>query len=76
MGPAPSSSPSRLGASTSAPTPIHDQLRSLRAAGGGVLLISEDLDELLALADRIVVLYAGRIIGELPQRRHATASGC
>ena len=39
-----------------------------------MLLISEDLDELLALADRIVVLYAGRIIGELPCRRHAAST--
>ena len=46
---------------------VHDQLRRLREAGGGVLLISEDLDELLALADRIVVLFAGRVIGELPR---------
>jgi simple sugar transport system ATP-binding protein len=46
---------------------VHDQLRRVRDAGGGVLLISEDLDELLALADRIVVLFAGRIIGELPR---------
>jgi simple sugar transport system ATP-binding protein len=36
-----------------------------RAAGAGVLLISEDLDELLELSDRIVVLNAGRIVGEL-----------
>ena len=34
-----------------------------RAAGAGVLLISEDLDELLELSDRIVVLHAGRISG-------------
>jgi simple sugar transport system ATP-binding protein len=33
--------------------------------GAGVLLISEDLDELLMLADRIAVMYAGRIVGEL-----------
>jgi simple sugar transport system ATP-binding protein len=46
---------------------VHDQLRRVRETGGGVLLISEDLDELLALADRIVVLFAGRIIGELPR---------
>jgi simple sugar transport system ATP-binding protein len=46
---------------------VHDQLRRVRERGGGVLLISEDLDELLALADRIVVLYAGHIIGELPR---------
>jgi ABC-type uncharacterized transport system ATPase subunit len=36
-----------------------------REAGAGVLLISEDLDELLALADRIVVLHQGSIVGEV-----------
>ena len=30
------------------------------------LLFSEDLDELRALADRIVVMYEGRLVGELP----------
>jgi len=34
--------------------------------GVGVLLISEDLEELLSLSDRIVVLYEGRIVGDLP----------
>ncbi len=34
-----------------------------RAAGAGVLLISEDLDELFDVADRIAVLHAGRIVG-------------
>jgi simple sugar transport system ATP-binding protein len=34
-----------------------------RAGGSGVLLISEDLDELLELSDRIAVLHAGRIAG-------------
>ena len=38
-------------------------LLELRAAGKGVLLISEDLDELLTVSDRIAVLYAGRIAG-------------
>ena len=33
--------------------------------GAGVLLISEDLDELFALSDRIVVMYAGRLVGEV-----------
>jgi general nucleoside transport system ATP-binding protein len=37
--------------------------------GTGVLLITEDLDEAIALADRIVVLYEGRIVGELPRGR-------
>ncbi len=44
---------------------VHARLRDRRAAGAGVLLVSEDLDELIALSDRIVVLYAGRILGEL-----------
>jgi simple sugar transport system ATP-binding protein len=33
--------------------------------GTGVLLISEDLDELLALSDRILVMYDGGLVGEL-----------
>lgn len=37
-----------------------------RSQGAAILLISEDLDEILALADRILVLYEGRIIGEVP----------
>ena len=47
-----------------------------RADGAGVLLISEDLDELLELSDRIVVLNAGRMVGDLdPARPTATRSG-
>jgi simple sugar transport system ATP-binding protein len=34
-----------------------------RDQGVGVLLISEDLDEILSLADRIEVIYEGRIMG-------------
>jgi simple sugar transport system ATP-binding protein len=44
---------------------VHDLLLEQRAAGVGILLISEDLDELMQLADRIVVLYEGRIAGEV-----------
>ena len=33
-------------------------------SGTGILLISEDLDELLALSDRLIVLYGGRVVGE------------
>jgi simple sugar transport system ATP-binding protein len=36
-----------------------------RAGGAGVLLISEDLDELFELADRIVVMHDGEIVGEV-----------
>jgi simple sugar transport system ATP-binding protein len=35
-----------------------------RAAGGAILLISEDLDEIRALSDRILVMYAGRMVME------------
>ena len=37
-----------------------------RDAGAAILLISEDLDELLWLSDRLAVMYEGRIVGEMP----------
>jgi simple sugar transport system ATP-binding protein len=43
---------------------IHDRLRAAAATGAGVLVISADLDELLALCHRIVVMLRGRIVGE------------
>lgn len=45
---------------------IHGRLRAMRDAGGAILLVSSELDEILALADRVVVMNAGRIAGELP----------
>jgi simple sugar transport system ATP-binding protein len=42
---------------------IHAELAHARIAGRAVLLISADLDELLALSDRIGVLYRGRVAG-------------
>ena len=42
---------------------VYAQLNALKAEGGAVLLISLDLDELLSLADRIVVLAGGRVQG-------------
>ncbi|MEK3882255.1 ABC transporter ATP-binding protein [Paenibacillus sp. PL2-23] len=44
---------------------VHDMLLQLRDDSAGVLLISEDLDEVMKLSDRILVLYSGRIVGEL-----------
>lgn len=41
------------------------RLKEVAAAGVGVLLISSELEEILALSDRIVVMYRGRIIGEM-----------
>ncbi|MFO7540116.1 MAG: ABC transporter ATP-binding protein [Chloroflexota bacterium] len=45
---------------------VHRRLIAERDRGSAVLLISEDLDELLSLADRIAVMYEGRIVGEVP----------
>jgi ABC-type uncharacterized transport system ATPase subunit len=43
---------------------VYGAIRKAADAGAGVLLISSELDELLTVADRIVVLYRGRIMGE------------
>ena len=42
---------------------VQTKLIEARNAGAGVLLISFELDELLALADRILVMYRGAIVG-------------
>ncbi|HSF06527.1 MAG TPA: ABC transporter ATP-binding protein [Methylomirabilota bacterium] len=49
---------------------IRSRIAAVRNAGAAVLLISEDLDELLELADRIVVMFEGRLVYETP-REHA-----
>ena len=45
---------------------IHDQLRKARAEGKAILLVSADLMEILALSDRVAVMYGGRIAVTLP----------
>lgn len=47
---------------------IHRTLRELRDGGAGILLVSGDLDEVLALSDRIVVLRRGRITGHIARQ--------
>jgi general nucleoside transport system ATP-binding protein len=54
---------------------IHRRLRALRDAGGAILLVSVDLDEIRALADRIVVMSDGAIVGELPADADERALG-
>jgi len=49
---------------------IHRQLVAMRDAGKAVLLVSVELDEIRSLSDRILVMFAGRIVGE----RDAAAS--
>ncbi|ATZ17270.1 ribose/galactose ABC transporter ATP-binding protein [Williamsoniiplasma luminosum] len=45
---------------------IHQQILEEKSNGKGVLLVSYELNEVMALADRIVVINEGKIIGELP----------
>ena len=53
------------GLDVSAVESIHKLIINQRDEGSAVLLISEDLDELFKLSDRIIVLYEGRIIKEV-----------
>jgi ABC-type uncharacterized transport system ATPase subunit len=45
---------------------VHRRLVEQRDAGRGVLLVSLELEEILSLSDRILVIYEGRIVGEFP----------
>ncbi|GAB0082156.1 hypothetical protein TOC8172_18630 [Pseudomonas syringae] len=67
-------SPSR-GLDVRATQAVHDRLRAARDAGAAVLLISEDLDEVLALADRIGVMNGGRIVAEFDHPADRQAIG-
>jgi len=40
---------------------VHERLLEAKSSGAGILLVSEDLDELLGLADKIIVIYHGQI---------------
>ena len=47
---------------------IHNQIVNARDRGLAVLLISADLNEVMSLSDRIIVLYEGQVMGELAQK--------
>ncbi|MEM1077322.1 MAG: ABC transporter ATP-binding protein [Pseudomonadota bacterium] len=49
---------------------IHQQIIALRDAGKAILLVSVELEEILALSDRVAVMFDGQIMGERPA--HAT----
>jgi simple sugar transport system ATP-binding protein len=46
---------------------IHARLREARDAGKAILLVSADLSEILALSDRVAVMYGGRFVAVLPR---------
>jgi simple sugar transport system ATP-binding protein len=58
-------SPTR-GLDVGATATVREEILAERDRGIAVLLISEDLDELLALSDRLLVIYEGKIVGEMP----------
>ena len=48
---------------------IHKQIIQSRDSGAGVLLVSLELDEVMNLSDRILVMYEGEIVGELDPKK-------
>jgi simple sugar transport system ATP-binding protein len=52
---------------------MYDQMALLRESGAAVILISSNLDEILANADRIMVMYRGTIAAEIPRESFAAA---
>ena len=47
-------------------TQVHENLITMRDEGAGVLVVSSDLDEVLALADHLLIMYGGKIVGQGP----------
>jgi general nucleoside transport system ATP-binding protein len=54
---------------------VHQRLLSARDRGAAVVLISEDLDEVLSLSDRIGVMTRGRIVAEFSRPADRQAIG-
>ncbi len=57
------------GVDVGAKAELHQQIRSLAQAGAAVLLISDDLDEILALSDLVAIVQAGAVT-EIEDRRN------
>lgn len=53
---------------------IHARLRAAREAGTGILLVSAELSEILALSDRVAVMYGGRIVAMVPRAEASATS--
>jgi simple sugar transport system ATP-binding protein len=54
---------------------IHARIVEERDLGSAVLIVSSELDEIMALSDRILVMYAGRIAGEFDSTATTTEIG-
>lgn len=51
---------------------IHSRIVEERDKGAAVLIVSSELDEVMALSDRILVMYRGRIVGEFDPKKNST----
>jgi ABC-type uncharacterized transport system ATPase subunit len=60
------SQPTR-GLDVNATQDVRESLLDRRTAGCAVLLISDDLDEILLMSDRVLVMYEGRVVGDFPR---------
>ena len=45
---------------------IHQRMLEEKERGAAIVLISEDLDEIFTLSDRIMVMYEGKVMGDVP----------
>jgi len=60
----------RAGIDVGAKAVDHRLIHGLAADGAGVVVVSSEIEEILAVADRIVVMHRGKIAGEMTEQRH------
>ena len=53
---------------------VHHKLIEMRNAGAGILLVSADLNEVMSLSDRIIVMFNGQIAGYFPEANKVSES--
>lgn len=62
------------GVDIGAKSELHNQIRAAAREGAGIIVISDDLDELLDLSDRVLVMNGGRLTGDYPKTELTRAS--
>ena len=58
-----------VGVDVGAKEEIHNLMNDFVGKGGGILMISSDLPEIIGMCDRVYVMYEGRIVAELPREQ-------
>ena len=53
---------------------IHKQILKFRDEGNTVILVSSELSEIMSLSDRVIVMYKGKISGEVCPKEESTAA--